>query len=133
MRKDEVPQDGGRVLSGGRKAVYAQDEQGRLVPTKSSGWEPEEVANLYAVHEFEALAETARQAALAGQRSPLEFHMYRARMDLALLAQTSGLWRWRIRRHFRPDVFAGLSERVLSRYAEVLGCSTAALRLPETP
>jgi hypothetical protein len=48
-------------------------------------------------------------------------------MDLALLAQTTGLWRWRIRRHFRPQVFARLSPALRRRYADALGLSLEAL------
>jgi hypothetical protein len=48
-------------------------------------------------------------------------------MDLALLSQTTGLWRWRIRRHFRPQVFARLSLALRQRYADALGLSLEAL------
>jgi hypothetical protein len=54
--------------------------------------------------------------------------MYRSRMDLALLSQTTGIWRWRVRRHLRPAVFARLSARVLQRYADALGVTVDALR-----
>jgi hypothetical protein len=50
--------------------------------------------------------------------------MYRARMDVPLLAQASGLWRWRVRRHLRPDVFARLSSALRARYAEALGMAS---------
>jgi hypothetical protein len=48
-------------------------------------------------------------------------------MDLALLSQTTGLWRWRVRRHLRPDVFARLSGGLRRRYARALGLEPAAL------
>ena len=64
----------------------------------------------------------------AGRTSPLEFHMYDRRMDLALLGQTTGLWRWRIRRHFRPEIFARLKPALLARYADALGLSVDTLR-----
>jgi len=131
MRDEQVPQDRGRVLAGHRKAVYAQGADGRLHVVASAGWEAEEIVNLLAVDELQRLADEAREQARAGLASPLTFHMYRARMDLDLLAQTSGIWRWRIRRHFRPAVFARLSPRVLNRYAAVLGCSVDALRSVE--
>jgi hypothetical protein len=79
------------------------------------------------VQDLERLANEARERALAGLTSPLEVHMYRARMDLALLSQTTGLWRWRIRRHFRPAVFARLPLALRQRYAEALGLSLEAL------
>ncbi|WP_417067202.1 hypothetical protein [Niveibacterium terrae] len=131
MRDEHVPQQAGRVLAGHRKAIYAQGEDGRLRAVASAGWEAEEIVNALAVNELERLAEEARARALAGLASPLEFHMYRARMDLDLLAQTSGFWRWRIRRHFRPAVFARLKDATLARYAEVLGCRVEDLRSVE--
>ena len=66
-------------------------------------------------------------ATLAGTAAPLEYHMYRARMDVAMLAQTVGLWRWRVRRHMRPQVFARLPLRLRRRYAEALGIALEAL------
>jgi hypothetical protein len=76
---------------------------------------------------LERLAQDARGRAHAGLTSPLEVHMYRARMDLALLSQTTGLWRWRIRRHFKPQVFARLSRALRQRYADALGLTPEAL------
>ena len=128
MREEHVPQEGNSTLAGQRKVVYACRDSGDIGVTPSRGWEVEEIVTRQAVEEFERLQAEARQRALAGQASPLEYHMYKARMDLALLAQTSGMWRWRIRRHFRPEVFAGLSERTLRRYADALGLSIDALR-----
>ena len=81
-----------------------------------------------AVAEFRRLAEEARARVLRGEASPLEFHMYDRRMDLPTLAQTTGLWRWRIRRHLRPAVFARLPERLLLRYADALGISLEQLK-----
>jgi hypothetical protein len=128
MRKEQVPQEGNATLAGHRKAVYAVDDDGRLRIVPSRGWEVEEIVTRQAVEDLERRAADARRRALAGEVSPLEHHMYRARMDLALLSQTTGLWRWRIRRHFKPEVFARLPRPVLERYAEVLGIDVEALR-----
>ena len=65
---------------------------------------------------------------LAGQTSALEYHMYRVRMDVPLLAQASGIWQWRIRRHFRPAVFARLSPALLATYADAMGLSVEQLK-----
>jgi hypothetical protein len=46
---------------------------------------------------------------------------------VALLAQTTGLWSWRVRRHLRPDRFAALPPRLLARYAQALGLSAEQL------
>ncbi len=127
MRERDVPQEHNASLAGHRKAVYAVADDGRLRLTPSSGWAAEEVCNRLAVEDLQRRAQDARARALAGTASPLEYHMYRARMDLALLSQASGLWRWRVRRHLRADVFARLALRLRERYAEALGISVEAL------
>jgi hypothetical protein len=127
MHERDVPQEGNATLAGNRKAVYAVADDGRVRLVASRGWEVEEIVTRQAVQDLERLANEARERALAGLTSPLEVHMYRARMDLALLSQTTGLWRWRIRRHFRPAVFARLPLALRQRYAEALGLSLEAL------
>jgi hypothetical protein len=127
MREREVPQEGNRSLAGHRKAVYAVADDGKLRLVPSRGWEVEEIVTRQAVEDLERRAEEARARVLAGQSSPLEYHMYRARMDLELLSQTTGLWRWRIRRHLRPAAFARLPPALRRRYAEALGVSVEAL------
>ena len=123
MRESEVPQEGSRTLAGHRKAVYAVAENGKLRLVPSRGWEVEEIVTRQAVEDLERRAEQARARVLAGESSPLEYHMYRARMDLELLSQTTGLWRWRVRRHFKPAVFASLPLALKQRYAAALGVS----------
>jgi hypothetical protein len=127
MRERDVPQEGNATLGGHRKAVYAVADDGRVRLVASRGWEVEEIVTRQALDDLERRAREALERARAGQASPLEYHMYRSRMDLALLAQTTGLWRWRIRRHFRPAVFAGLPETLRRRYADALGLPLEAL------
>lgn len=127
MREREVPQEGNRTLAGHRKAVYAVAEDGRLRLVPSRGWEVEEIVTRQAVEDLERRAEQARSRALAGLSSPLEYHMYRARMDVELLSQTTGLWRWRVRRHLRPATFLRLPPGLKARYAEALGITVEVL------
>jgi hypothetical protein len=127
MRERDVPQEGNATLAGHRKAVYAVADDGRLRLVPSRGWEAEEIVTRQAIDDLERRARDARARALAGDASPLEYHMYRARMDVALLAQAAGIWRWRVRRHFNPRVFARLSPALRRRYAEALGVPAEAL------
>lgn len=128
MDQGDVPQQNNATLGGLRKAVYARDAHGRIVAVESSGWEPEEIVTQQAVNVFREQAEAALERARAGLTSPLEYWMYARRMDLATFAQVSGMWRWRIRRHFRPAVFARLSPALLERYGEALGMTSEQLR-----
>ena len=123
MDIENVPQEGNATLGGHRKAMYARGADGRLAPVAYAGWEVEEIVTRQAVEELDRLAADALTRVRAGTASPLEYHMYRARMDDTLLAQTTGLWRWRVRRHLRPEVFRRLSPALLARYAAALGLS----------
>ena len=127
MRERDVPQEGNATLAGHRKAVYAVGEDGQLRIVASRGWQVEEIATRQALAELEECASEARRRALAGLASPLEYHMYRARMDVPMLAQAAGLWRWRVRRHLKPQVFARLPLALKCRYADALGVAPEAL------
>jgi hypothetical protein len=127
MRERDVPQEGNRTLAGHRKAVYAVAEDGRLRLVSTPGWEVEEIVTRQAVEDLERRAREARERVVSGQSSPLEYHMYRARMDVDLLSQTSGVWRWRVRRHLKPAAFARLPLALKRRYADALGISVEAL------
>lgn len=128
MRPDEVPARSAPLFEGQHKAVYVVDERGRYFIARSGGTEAEVSVTEDAVSWFARLAAAARERARRGETSPLEVHMYRQRMDLPTLAQATGFWRWQVRRHLRPAVFARLRARSLARYAEALGLSVAQLR-----
>lgn len=128
MRFDQVPQDNSSTYAGHKKVLYAQDASGHYVTVQSSGWAVEEAATCDAVAEYEALAEQARLEVLAKIKSPLLYHMYQSRMDLPLLAQVSGVWRWRIRRHCKPQHFARLTQKQLQSYADIFDISVAELK-----
>lgn len=131
MDDAEVPQEGNTLFKGQRKAVYARGLDGKVRPVPSAGWQVEEIVTRQALDALADQAEEARQRAIRGEASPLEYHLYRARMDLALLSQTTGLWRWRVRRHFRPEVFSKLPDKILLRYSEAMGVPVEKLRSVE--
>jgi hypothetical protein len=97
------------------------DASGHCQGAQSDGWEPEAFATQLAVaelHEQEVAAQVAWQR---GELSPLKCLMYRYRLDEPALGQITGLWQWRIRRHFRPAVYQKHSAAILGRYAEAFG------------
>ena len=128
MRPDEVPEQSAPLLEGQRKAVYVVDKDGHYLIAQSGGTEAEIIVTEEAVAWFAKLAEDARQRAQRGETSPLEYHMFRLRMDVPTLAQATGLWRWRVRRHLTAKGFARLSPKMLERYADALGLSSAQLQ-----
>jgi hypothetical protein len=132
MKKEEVPQQAAKAFMGRSKALYATDENGEYRIVGSSGWEAEEIVLDQAIAEYEQQLAEVVPKIKAGQASTLEYHMYKCRMDVLLLAQSSGFFQWQVRRHLRPEIFKKLSAAKKERYAEALGLSIPQLEsLPE--
>ncbi len=121
MEENNVPQQNISTYSGNKKAIYATDENGEYNIIASSGWTVEEEATRQALTELERLASKAHKEVRNAKRSALYFHMYDRRMDLQTLAQSTGFFQWRIKRHFKPGIFNRLKPGILSRYSEALG------------
>ena len=126
MREKDVPQDAG-MAEGLKEVCYAVTEDGhyRLVP--SAGWEPKNIANDQAWDLLARQLDDVRQRVLRGELSKLAFHMAKNQMDVALLAQYTGFFRWRIKRHLNPRVFDRLKEPLLERYASLFKISVEKL------
>lgn len=132
MKTDEVPQETAKTYGGVKKLLYAVDDKGEYTGVNSAGWDVESYVTMAAVDEIVRLRNEALARARDGKTSPLEFHMFDRRMELATLAATSGFWAWRVKRHFKPEVFAKLDEKTLARYAECMGITVDQLRsLPD--
>lgn len=119
MKKKDVPQDTG-IAEGLKEVCYAVDENGKYVLVPSAGWEPKNITNDQAWEVIrEQLDITARRVA-AEELSPLAYHMTRNLMDVNLLAEYMGIYRWRVKRHLRPEIFKRLKRPLLERYAKLL-------------
>lgn len=119
MKINEVPQDI-TFYEGIKRACYALDDQGKYVIVPSCGWSAEDVVNGLAVAELAKHLEKTRQEVLRGEKSPLVYHMESRQMTPEILAKTVGLLIFRVRRHFRRDVFPKLKPDILQRYAYAL-------------
>jgi len=132
VEKDQVPQEGNATLSGERKAVYALGEDGHYTLVPSAGSSVEETVTSQALAEFARLRDEALERAGRGEASPLEVHMYDRRMDPLTLAQSVGMFTWRVKRHLKYRHFRRLKPALLARYAEALGIDVDTLRtLPQ--
>ena len=123
-----MPQDKALALGGQRKLMYAVDDTGDYTGIASAGWEAEDYATIAAVQEIDRLREDALVRARAGKTAPLEYHMYARRMEPATLSQTTGWPEWRVKRHFRPDIFRRLPASMLARYVDALGLAPDQLK-----
>ena len=128
MKETEVPQENNRTLAGNKKAVYATGSDGQYNTIASDGWEVEEIVTSQAVEEFERLASEALEKAQNKEASILEYHMYKNRMDLSLLSQTTGFFQWTIKKDFKVNKFTSMSDKRAITYAEVMGISVTELK-----
>ena len=133
MKTTDVPQQGG-LNAGCREINYAVGSDGRYTLASSVGWEAKNIALRQA---WEAIVEQLRGVLIeikAGKMSPLAYYMVKEQMDPGLLAQYSGVSRWRVKRHLKPAVFARLEDSTLIVYAELFRISVAQLRsVPAEP
>lgn len=134
MEKDKVPQHDMGLLDGHAEVLYAVDEQGRYTQVHSTGWDPKNAALLQALEWMRERLEEARRRVLAGELSPLAFHMERRMMDPKLLAEYAGVSARTVKRHLDPRGFASAPADVLARYAQALDVTPEQLReVPAAP
>ncbi|MCG8550961.1 MAG: hypothetical protein MI799_11215 [Desulfobacterales bacterium] len=134
MEIKDVPQDPGILDDYGREICYAVDRNGNYSLARSIGWDPKNIANRQAWQAIEKKINKARKDILDKKLSPIGFYMACNQMDIKLLAQYMGLYRWQVRRHLKPGVFKKLKPGVLEKYAALFNVSVEELRsLPEKP
>lgn len=124
MKKNEVPQDESKLEKANiREMYYALDENGAYTTELSTGWDPKTIALDNAIKQIEERVAAAKERVIKDQSSPLEYYMELNKMDLPILASYVGIWKWRVKRHFKPSVFKRLSQKTLEKYAEVFNIS----------
>lgn len=124
MKKEEVPQDKGNLSDKNMKElVYATDENGNYTTTLSTGWEPKTIALSNSIDEIAERIAIAKTQVENKEVSPIVYFMEQARMDVAILSSYVGLWQWRVKRHFKPRIFAKLSDTILQKYADTFRIS----------
>lgn len=128
MKKEDVPQDVSALGKITKEVCYATDSSGKYVKALSRGWDVKITALDTAWEDIEGRVEAARQKVLHNEASPLLFFMELGLMDISLLAEYTGFWKWQIKRHLKPEIFKKLSKKKLQRYAEVFNVSVDQLK-----
>ena len=131
MKIQNVPQDNSSTYSNNKKAIYAKAEDGSVKIVGSSGWEAEETVTKQALLDLEEHAKEAYCEVKKGLKSPLYYHMYSIRMDLQVLADATGFFKWTINRDFKPEVFEKISDKRLAVYADAMGKHKEELKILE--
>ncbi|WP_417372235.1 hypothetical protein [Gelidibacter japonicus] len=129
MKKEEVPQDKSNLESANFKELcYAVDENGEYTTAHSTGWDPKTIALDNAIREIEERIAEAKQRVLNNETSPIEYYMELHKMDLSVLASYAGIWKWKVKRDFKPSVFKKLNSKTLQKYADIFGVTVEELK-----
>jgi hypothetical protein len=128
MKKDDVPQDLGSLGKITREVCYATDSSGKYVKELSTGWEVKTTALDVAWEDIKKRVDAAREQVLNKNASPLLFFMEYRLMDISILADYTGFWKWQIKKHLKPAVFNSLPEKKLQKYAEAFNIKVEDLK-----
>lgn len=129
MEKNNVPQDQSNLTKNNvKELLYATDENGNYTTTLSTGWEPKTIALSNSIDEINERISDAKQKVLNGEASPIVYFMEVNKMDLTILSSYVGFWKWRVKRHFKPSVFAKLNDKILKKYADTFEVSIDELK-----
>ena len=129
MNINNVPQDDSSTYANNKKAIYAVDEDGKVKIVESSGWSAEETVTKQALSDLEDSAKEAYCEVKKGLKSPLYYHMFSVRMDLQVLAESTGFFKWTIKKDFIPEKFAKISDKRLSVYSDAMGKEMSELKI----
>lgn len=129
MEKEKVPQDKSNLTKNNvKELLYATDENGNYTTTLSTGWEPKTIALSNSIDDINERIAEAKMQVETGEASPICYYMELNKMDLTILASYAGLWKWRVKRHFKPEVFAKLNDKILKKYADAFDISVDELK-----
>lgn len=128
MKLEELPQERSALNGYTRELCYGKDEEGKFRPGLSSGWEVKAAALDLAWDDVNERIEEAAELVKRGKKSPLYYLMIKNLMDSSILSSYTGLWRIRLKRHFKPSVYKRLSDKVLARYGEAFNISVEEIR-----
>ena len=127
MKKDKIPNQPHEMYEGETKGLYTVNAEGKYELSRTAGWEPETIALTQALEEIDRQTQQALIKVQQGSSSPLEYHMYAQRMDLAMLATAVDKFQWQVKRHFKPANFVKLTQQQIEIYAAVLGIDATQL------
>ena len=86
-------------------------------------WERNDEATLMIMENHAQELEPIRNQVLAGESSPLVYHLESRFFDISLLSSYTGIPKRHIKKHLKPEKFNQLDEETLQKYASALGIS----------
>jgi hypothetical protein len=128
MKKEDLPQEPGALARLTRELCYVKNDDGKYETALSHGWDVKKDALDSAWVEVNERIENARKAVATGEKSPVYYFMELRLMDLTVLSGYTGFLGFFIKRHFKPSVFQGLSDKKLDKYAMAFDISLSELK-----
>jgi hypothetical protein len=128
MKKEDLPQEPGALSRLTRELCYVKNEEGKYETALSEGWDVKKEALDSAWENVNDRVEEARKAVANGEKSPVYYFMELRLMDLTVLSGYTGFFTFFIKRHLKPSVFKGLSDRKLEKYANAFDISVDELK-----
>lgn len=128
MKKEDLPQEPGALSRLTRELCYVKNENGKYETALSKGWDIKKEALDSAWEEVNQRVEQARDAVAKGEKSPVYYFMELRLMDLQVLSGYTGFFPFFIKRHFKPSVFKGLSDKKLKKYASAFDITVTELK-----
>jgi len=117
MEKIDIPQEENKTLNGQQKVMYAPNDSGEF-QTFNYGSSVEEYATSLAVNEYDELMEKSKEDIKNKISSPIEYFMYKNRMDIPTLASIVSIFSFNVKRHLKYNTFQKLSDKKLTKYAQ---------------
>lgn len=127
MKKVFIPQEENKTTNGQQKVMYAPNDDGKF-ETFKYGSSVEEYATGLAVEEYNILMEQSKENILAGKSSPIEYFMYKNRMDLPTLCSIVNMFQFRVKRHLKAKNFNKMKDKLLLKYADAFDISISELK-----
>jgi hypothetical protein len=128
MKKEDLPQEPGALSRLTRELCYVKNEEGKYETALSEGWDVKKEALDSAWENVHDRVEEARKSVANGEKSPVYYFMELRLMDLTVLSGYTGFFTFFIKRHLKPSVFKGLSDRKLEKYANAFDISVDELK-----
>lgn len=128
MKKEDLPQDHSALEGVTRDLCYVKDAEGKYTTDLSIGWEVKKQALDNAWDDINERVEEAAALIKSGEKSPIYYFMEKKLMDLVVLSGYTGFWKMTIKRHFKPSVFATLTDEKLLVYAKTFDISLEELK-----
>ena len=128
MKKEEVPQDLGALGKITKEVCYVTDTSGKYVTELSNGWDIKNSALDAAWKDIDKRLADASRRVVLNEASPILYFMEYRLMDISLLSEYTGYWKWQIKRHLKPEVFKKLSEAKLQKYAKAFNITVEELK-----